>query len=100
MEIYEVAAGIAEASAEFGREANVGFDATGMEADAIKLTIEKVAESVQGTPTRLLGVRVGADIFALLGGASSWFPNARMEGNIPVVVVDDFGKMEFAFKPR
>lgn len=58
----------------------------------------RAAAREAGDRHQLAGVRLGADVFDRLGQPGA-YPNARSEGGTTVVMTQDFGAAELAFRP-
>jgi hypothetical protein len=75
-----------------------GIDVSDWQDEKIRMLIEGVRDGLPPNSTRLLGIRAGGDVVMKLGGIKEYI-NARLEGNVPVVAVAEFGMMELVFKP-
>lgn len=68
-----------------------GIDVTDHAGKDVQDLIDDV---IQRTGSKLKGVRVGGDVFAKLSNGSHGF---YMKGSVPIMLVPDFGKVEFVF---
>lgn len=73
-----------------------GVDVANETAADISSLIDDVAARATQAGVTLKGVRAGGDIFAKLGCPQGYL-NAFMQNGVPVVVVSEFGKVEFVF---
>jgi hypothetical protein len=96
MKVTDLAGTIASLPVAHGRGTSCGVDVTGETEADIRALIDDVAARAASAGVTLKGVRAGGDVFAKLGGAQGYL-NAFMQKGVPVVIVPEFGKIEFVF---
>jgi hypothetical protein len=95
--VEAIAGAIADVLPKNVPSVTLNFDATGMSEDEIRSLVES-AKKASDVELKLRGVRVGADIFSVLGGAKGGWENAQYQGETPIVVDGNFGRIEFVFR--
>ena len=99
MKLIDLGELIAKLAAARRGGTSCGVDVTSEAASDIEALIDKVKVLAASAGITLKGVRAGADVFAKLGGAqgAQGYLNAFMRNGVPVVIVPEFGKVEFVF---
>ena len=79
-------------------EATFKVDLDGWNGEHILQFIDQISEEAHPKGFKVCGVRVGSDIFARIGGSSHGFVNARLQNDVPLVSVPDFGLVEIVLR--